>query len=212
MQQSLAFSLAATQTLQDRVGIRAAVGLIGSTLSACYFVTYLLRTPTPLVQAAHVASLMVATLGSQMIEVVLTSLSSTYVPAATQGRLFAAMAVVKLGGSMTGNLYGSRLFQDSLADPSALALIGGGALPVVALSLPTFLVFVALTCFLPPNLANVSSARVPVSVNEVEDAPALLGKDEPALQDEGVKPGAEASTRGRQAADAHDTSEQRLLW
>jgi MFS family permease len=86
------------------------------------------------------------------LEVVLTSLSSVFVPPRAQGRLFAGLLLVKLGGSVVGNLVGTALFQTSMDATSGPWLLRGGALPIEVFALPALINLAGLVCVLPQQL------------------------------------------------------------
>ena len=67
-------------------------------------------------------------------------------------RLFALLSIVRLAGTITGSLYLAQLFQTSLdARGGGPSVLRGGALPLVALSLPAALNVAALSCALPTH-------------------------------------------------------------
>ena len=158
VQQALAFALVATPRLQEALGTRAVVGVLGLGSTVAYALSMALRTPTPLVQGAHVAFFLLGGVCGSALEVVLTSLSSVFVPPRAQGRLFAGLLLVKLGGSVVGNLVGTALFQTSMDATSGPWLLRGGALPIEAFALPALINLAGLVCVLPQAL-DAATAR-----------------------------------------------------
>jgi hypothetical protein len=158
VQQALAFALVATPRLQEALGTRAVVGVLGVGSTVAYALSMALRTPTPLVQGAHVAFFLLGGVCGSALEVVLTSLSSVFVPPRAQGRLFAGLLLVKLGGSVVGNLVGTALFQTSMDATSGPWLLRGGALPIEAFALPALINLAGLVCVLPQAL-DAATAR-----------------------------------------------------
>ena len=158
VQQALAFALVATPRLQEALGTRAVVGVLGLGSTVAYALSMALRTPTPLVQGAHVAFFLLGGVCGSALEVVLTSLSSVFVPPRAQGRLFASLLLVKLGGSVVGNLVGTALFQTSMDATSGPWLLRGGALPIEAFALPALINLAGLVCVLPQAL-DAATAR-----------------------------------------------------
>jgi hypothetical protein len=158
VQQALAFALVATPRLQEALGTRAVVGVLGVGSTVAYALSMALRTPTPLVQGAHVAFFLLGGVCGSALEVVLTSLSSVFVPPRAQGRLFAGLLLVKLGGSVVGNLVGTALFQTSMDATSGPWLLRGGALPIEVFALPALINLAGLVCVLPQAL-DAATAR-----------------------------------------------------
>jgi len=129
----------------------------------------LLRQPTALVEAAHLLTFLLGGLLGGALEILLISLASTYAPAAAQGRLFAGISLVKLGGSISGNLVGAAQFQASLDSIDGPYVLRGGAKPLTLLALPSLLVVVALTSVLPARSAT-PSRLTPVVMDVASEA------------------------------------------
>lgn len=160
--------MAATPLLQAALGSRRAVALLGGLAALGYGLTYLvhdapLPTTPPLssssspssasmLRAGHVFLLLLGTTAGGALELLLQALCSTLVPPRAQGRLFALLSIVRLAGTITGSLYLAQLFQTSLdARGGGPSVLRGGALPLVALSLPAALNVAALSCALPTH-------------------------------------------------------------
>ena len=161
--------MAATPLLQAALGSRRAVALLGGLAALGYGLTYLvhdapLPTTPPLssssspssasmLRAGHVFLLLLGTTAGGALELLLQALCSTLVPPRAQGRLFALLSIVRLAGTITGSLYLAQLFQTSLdARGGGPSVLRGGALPLVALSLPAALNVAALSCALPTHV------------------------------------------------------------
>ena len=146
MQQALAFLLVATPWVHMKLGSSSAVLLLGGGSLLSLSLTYLMQSVSGLTIALHVVSMLLGGVANSALELILTALASTHVPPTYQGRLFAALAVLRCAGSASGNLLGSALFQYSLDMTSdAPLLVRGGALPITLMVVPAALNLLALT-------------------------------------------------------------------
>ena len=165
MQQALQFSLVAAPWVHARLGSARVLLLLGVACAIAYAVAFIMQAPNAAAKAAHVACMLVGGVANGALEVVVTAIASAYVPPSAQGRLFAALAMVRYGGAITGNLAGTYLFQYSLNSDGPL--VGGGALPLVLLAPPVLLNTAALgCCALTPSPRESSSARKGSKVDE----------------------------------------------
>uniref|UniRef100_A0A6U7NB69 Major facilitator superfamily (MFS) profile domain-containing protein n=1 Tax=Haptolina brevifila TaxID=156173 RepID=A0A6U7NB69_9EUKA len=165
LQQVLFFALAATPLAQAVFGTRRCIAILGVVASLASALAYMLREPSSsvLVRGGHVSFFLVGTTAGGALELLLQSLSSTLVPPRAQGRLFALMSMIKLGGTITGNLWLAKLFQVSIDAGSGPEVLRGGALPVALLAVPVLFNLASLT-FMLPSFAQESHALGVMSV------------------------------------------------
>ena len=155
VQQALAFSLIVVPRIQERIGPRKFITLLGMGGSLSYAAAYALQSHTTLTVTSHLVLIFFGGVCIAGMEVVLVALSSRFAPPHVQGRLFAGMVIVKLSGSITGNLCGTRLFQASLDLPAgSSSFVGGGALPISLLTVLALIAVAALTA----TVARASAA------------------------------------------------------
>ena len=150
-----------------RLGSSSAVLVLGGISLVSLSLTYLMQSVSGLTIALHVVSMLLGGVANSALELILTALASTHVPPTYQGRLFAALAVLRCAGSASGNLLGSALFQYSLEQPAsgggappAPLLVRGGALPITLMMVPAALNLFALTrCILSASASSSGRAE-----------------------------------------------------